>query len=261
MGNYNSQYENYYSTLVNKRKNYKKSNSGFGFSSYSAKSTENFILKRLIRDLIGVFILFVFVISCKLVVTPQTKAAYNYAKGVLGEDYDYNKAISAMKTLNLKDTETKISSLFDNLQSKITGQKTLQNKLKQDFIAPLEGTVTSSFGERTDPLSDRKEIHEGVDIDAKTGTEVLCPYDGKVKQCGEDEDYGKYILLDHGNGIESKYGHLNEILVKNGQSLKKGTVIGKSGSTGKSTAPHLHFEIIYMGENLNPEDYIDFSKR
>ncbi|RHW66771.1 M23 family peptidase, partial [Clostridium botulinum] len=94
-----------------------------------------------------------------------------------------------------------------------------------------------------------------IDIDAKENTEVLASFGGTVKECGEDKELGKYILLDHGQGIETKYAHLNKIKVKKGEEVKKGKDIAESGNTGKSTGAHLHFEIIYMGENKNPQDY------
>lgn len=258
MGNYNSQYESYYNGLVNRKKNY----GSYGYSTQSNKSFSldgNFILKRLMRDLIGVFILFLFVIICKLVVTPQTTAAYNYSKEFVNKTYDYKNTINAVKEFNFNETETKITDWLDSIKAKITGGKTLKDRLKTDFILPVEGVVTSPYGERNDPFTNEKKFHYGVDLDAKEGTDVLCSSEGKVKDLGEDGQLGKYVLVDHGSGVETKYGHLSDILVKNGDALKKGEVIAKSGNTGKSTAPHLHFEILYMGENKDPQQYLNFT--
>jgi murein DD-endopeptidase MepM/ murein hydrolase activator NlpD len=259
MGSYNSQYENYYNNLVDKRKRYGSyGNSGRRRNSFPLDG--NFFLKRLTTELIGVFILFVFVIACKMVVTPQTTAAYKYSKEVLNKSYDYNSAISTVKKLDLKSIEDKSIDWMENIKSKLTGTMTLKEKLKSTFMVPVEGTITSGFGERNDPFTNEKKTHEGIDIAVKEGTEVLCPGEGKVKALGEDEELGKYILIDHGNGIETKYAHLSQLLVKQDAEIKKGEVIAKSGNTGKSTAPHLHFELLYMGANENPQDYLNFNK-
>lgn len=258
MGNYNSQYENYYHNLVNKRRNY----GGYGYSSQNNKSFNldgKFILKRLMRDLIGVFILFLFIITCKLVVTPQTTAAYNYSKEFVNKSYDYKQTINYIKTFNFNNTEDKVTEWLDAVKAKITGGKTLKDKLKTDFILPIEGAVASTYDERTNPITNEKEFHYGVDIAASLGTEVLSSGEGKVKECGEDGQLGKYVLIDHGSGLETKYGYLSEILVKKGDTIKKGQTIAKSGGIDESKEPHLHFEFLYMGENKDPQQYFNFS--
>lgn len=260
MGNYNSQYESYYSNLINKRRNSRNSSYSSDKDSTSFKLDKSFLLRRVIQDLVGVFLLFTFVMVCKLVVTSQTQAAYNFSKEIVNKNYDYKNAVSLVKNFNYKSAETGITSWLEGIKVKITGTESIKNKIKSNFIMPVKGTVTSLYGERTDPVNGGKEKHQGIDIDAKEGTSIICPYDGKVKESGVDEELGKYILVDHGSGIETKYGHLSEVSVKNGDTLKKEQVIGKVGSTGKSTAPHLHFELLYMGENKNPEEYMDLSK-
>ena len=252
MGSYNSQYESYYNTLVNKRKN----QGGYGYGrnrSTSFKLDGNFFLKRFIRDLIGVFILFVFVITCKLIVTPQTEAAYRYSKEVLNKNYDYTMTLNNIKNFDFNAIEEKTMDWMDNIKVKLTGGQTLKNKLKDSFILPVEGTIIDQAG-------DGKKANAGIDIDVKEGTEVFCPYEGKVKDFGEDIQLGKYIIVDHGAGIETKYAHLSEVLVKKDAAINKGEVIAKSGSTGEITVPELHFELLYMGENKNPQDYLSFAK-
>lgn len=259
MGNYNSQYESYYNTLVNKRKNYGNYSYGLG-NNHKFGINNNFILKRLTRDLIGVFILFVFVIGCKLVVTPQTKAVYDYAKKMLNINFDYNKAIITIKNLDTKNFEEKVTNWLEDVKSKIVGGKTIKEQIQENFILPVEGTIISSFGEKIDSANNENKFNEGINIEAKIGTEVVCPFNGEVKDCGEEAALGKYILIDHGNGIETKYGNLSEVLVKNGEQLNKGVVIGKIGNSGKVTVPYLYFELMYMGENKNPEEYLNFNK-
>lgn len=259
MGNYNSQYESYYNSMVNKRKNY----GGYGYSLQNNKSFNldgKFILKRLMRDLIGVFILFLFVIICKLVVTPQTTAAYNYSKEFVNKSYDYKQIINYVKAFNYNETEEKVTEWLDSIKAKITGGKTLKDKLKTDFLLPIEGAVVSPYGQRTNPITNKKEFHYGIDIGAAPETEVLCSGEGKVKDCGEDGQLGKYILIDHGSGIGTKYACLSEVLVNNGDAIKKGQSIAKIGGTSELKEPHLHFELLNMGENKDPQQYLNFSK-
>jgi murein DD-endopeptidase MepM/ murein hydrolase activator NlpD len=252
MGSYNSQYESYYSTLVNKRRNYGGYGNGRNKSS-SFKLDGNFFLKRLIRGLIGVFILFIFVITCKLIVTPQTEAAYKYSKEVLNQNYDYTVTLDGIKNFNFIGFEEKTMDWMENIKAKLTGGQTLKDKLKDSFMLPVEGAII-------DPAYNGKSDNAGIDIDVKEGTEVFCAYEGRVKDFGEDIQLGKYIIIDHGAGIETKYAHLSEILVKGEDSITKGDIIAKSGSTGNTTAPHLHFELLYMGENKSPQDYLSFAK-
>jgi murein DD-endopeptidase MepM/ murein hydrolase activator NlpD len=252
MGSYNSQYESYYNTLVNKRKNYGGYGNGRNKSS-SFKLDGKFFLKRFIRELIGVFILFLFVITCKFIITPQTEAAYKYSKEVLNKNYDYTVILNSIKNFDIMAIEEKTIDWMENIKVKLTGGQTLKDKLKDSFILPVEGAII-------EVTTDEKKANAGIDIDAKEGTEVFCSYEGKVKDFGEDIQLGKYIVINHGEGIETKYAHLSEILVKEEATIKKGDIIAKSGSTGITTAPSLHFELLYMGENKSPQDYLSFAK-
>jgi murein DD-endopeptidase MepM/ murein hydrolase activator NlpD len=257
MGSYNSQYENYYSSLVNKRKSY----GGYSYNkNTSSKFNGNFVLKRLTRELIGVFILFLFVIGCKTIVTPETTSTYKYFKEVLNKNYDYKLILSNIQNMDVKTAEEKTMDWMENIKSKITGGKTLKDKLKTNFLLPVEGNIVSAFGEASSINKNEKEVNQGINIDVKDGQEVISPYEGKVKDCGENNELGKFIVIDHGSGIETKYGHLSDIVVKKDSMLKKGEVIGKAGNNGKPSVPGLYFELLYMGENKNPEEYLSFNK-
>lgn len=261
MGSYNSQYESYYRNLGNKRKSYGGYSYG-GTSSFGKSKSSfdgNFLMKRLMQDLIGVFVMLIIVMGCKLVVTPATTTVYNYSKDMVNKSYDYTKIVASVKNFKISEAQKKIMDLIEKIKIDIGGGKTIKDKIMQDFNIPAAGIITSEFGYREDPFTKQKKFHEGIDIDLKEGTEVKCPSSGKVKECGEDAELGKYILIDHGSGIETKYGHLSELLVKKDDKVEKGQTLAKSGNTGKSTAPHLHFELLYMGENKNPEEYFNFS--
>lgn len=241
MSSFNSQYAEYYNKVKRERGRYKASKSN---SKFDKKPKSSLITRRIIRDLIGVLVLFAFVISCKLIVTPQTQAAYKYSKDILEKSYSYSSIDKEIKSINISTVKNSIIYWFEKLRSKMPDTT--------GFIKPVQGVVTSSYGYRKDPITGDKKFHSGIDLDVKENSDVLASFDGKVKLCGEDPELGKYIILDHGEGVETKYGHLNEISVKKDDAVKKGEVIAKSGNTGKSTGPHLHFELLYMGENINP---------
>ncbi|RLQ87764.1 M23 family metallopeptidase [Notoacmeibacter ruber] len=122
---------------------------------------------------------------------------------------------------------------------------------------PLPGhAVTSSFGIRRDPIIGRRAMHSGIDFKATSGTPIIAPADGVVVKAGRNGGYGRMVQIRHGNGLTTRYGHLSEIAVKTGQEVARGTVIGQVGSTGRSTGPHLHYEIRRRGAALNPDRFL-----
>jgi len=123
-------------------------------------------------------------------------------------------------------------------------------------IWPVRGQVTAGFGERLDPLSGEGAFHAGMDIAAPPGTAVESAADGIVLAAGYDAGYGNAILVDHGSGIATKYGHLSRIDVVIGQEVKRGQVIGAVGATGKTTGPHLHYEVHIRDTPVNPAKYL-----
>jgi murein DD-endopeptidase MepM/ murein hydrolase activator NlpD len=112
--------------------------------------------------------------------------------------------------------------------------------------------VTSGFQFRRDPLSGRREFHQGIDLAAPRGTPVIATADGKVADARKSGGYGNMVRLDHGDGITTLYGHLRKIHVKEGQTVSRGDVIGEVGSTGRSTGPHLHYEVAESGRPVCP---------
>ncbi len=121
------------------------------------------------------------------------------------------------------------------------------------FIFPMKGgRISSQFGFRRDPFSHRSAFHGGVDIAAPTGTPVFATRDGVVVKAGRQGAYGNLVIVEHEFGYETYYGHLSRILVKTGDRVEKGFRIGLVGSTGKSTGPHLHFEVRKDGVRKQP---------
>ena len=124
------------------------------------------------------------------------------------------------------------------------------------FIWPLRGVITSYFGTRVDPISGKPAYHEGIDIAAPTGTDIKAATNGTVIYSGWKNDYGNYIKMSNGNGIETYYSHNSKNLVSVGQRVSKGEVIAKVGSTGRATGPHVEFGITKNGKAVNPLSYL-----
>ena len=121
---------------------------------------------------------------------------------------------------------------------------------------PVRGQITAGFGQRMDPFSGEGAFHAGVDISVPFGTKVQAAADGIVLEAGPESGYGNQILIDHGYGLTTKYGHLSKIFVVVGQELKRGQAIGAVGMTGKTTGPHLHYEVLIHDTPVNPTKYL-----
>ena len=121
---------------------------------------------------------------------------------------------------------------------------------------PVEGQVTGSFGERIDPFNGEGAFHSGVDIGSNYGASIIAPADGMVTFSDLLGGYGKAIMIDHGNGISTRYGHLSGFAVTAGQRVHRGDVIGYVGESGRSTGPHLHYEVRINDTPVNPYKYL-----
>jgi murein DD-endopeptidase MepM/ murein hydrolase activator NlpD len=127
-----------------------------------------------------------------------------------------------------------------------------------DYAAPARGPVSSGFGYRVHPISGETTFHHGADLAVYTGTRVAAFADGTVSETGNHSVYGYYVKIDHGDGFQTLYAHLSEILVKKGKTVTLGDRIALSGNSGYSTGAHLHFEIRKDGKMLSPFNYVDF---
>ena len=123
-------------------------------------------------------------------------------------------------------------------------------------IAPVRGILTSGFGTRSDPMTHGPGLHQGIDIAAAAGQPVFAAADGLVVLAAATSGYGEAIYLAHGFGVTTRYGHLSEIDVRPGQRVHRGELIGRVGSTGRSTGSHLHYEVRLDGTPVNPVAYI-----
>lgn len=142
--------------------------------------------------------------------------------------------------------------------SRIEGFYTDQQELlaHTPSVWPVRGYLSSGYGRRNDPFTGRRSMHSGIDISASRGTRVAAPADGVVVSVGRRGAYGRSIVIDHGNDIITRYGHLDSYDVKPGQRVKRGDVIGRVGNTGRSNAPHLHYEVWVKDKAQNPIHYI-----
>ncbi len=164
--------------------------------------------------------------------------------------------------VNLDDKLSKLErfvdvqmSSFENVEKKLERDEYIRNHTPS--ILPCNGRFTSGFGMRKDPFTGRMHFHYGIDLAAPIGTPVYAPADGVVKRVKRDpRGYGLLLEINHGMGITTRYGHLSKVLVKPGQKVKRGQIIAKVGNTGRSTGPHLHYEVRVLNKPVNPLNYI-----
>jgi len=152
--------------------------------------------------------------------------------------------------------ETKIPGQFLAIVDKLLLLNNLENFLTElPNSLPLPAAkyyISSNFGLRKDPMNNRRAFHKGVDLAGWHKTEIFAPADARVLRAGKNGGYGNFIELEHKNGLVTRFGHLNKIKVKKGQTIAKNEVIGLMGSTGRSTSTHLHYEVLLDGKHVNP---------
>jgi murein DD-endopeptidase MepM/ murein hydrolase activator NlpD len=152
----------------------------------------------------------------------------------------------------LAAVDERFSSLLPALES------TLEREAVRPVGVPVTGVaeVSSNFGLRANPFGRGHEFHAGMDFPGDTGTPVVATAPGKVDQAGRGGALGNHIAIDHGYGYRSIYGHLSKVMVKSGDAISKGQVIGLVGNTGRSSGPHLHYALQYQGRTINPAPYV-----
>ncbi len=145
----------------------------------------------------------------------------------------------------------------ESLRALVTHLENQQARLSATpSIVPTRGWVTSAFGHRSSPFTGHREIHRGIDIAGRMSTPVIAPADGVVRYAKDRRALGNAMSISHGYGIETIYGHLAEFRVKPGEKVRRGQVIALMGNTGRSTGPHLHYQVEVNGKAVNPNNYI-----
>lgn len=167
-------------------------------------------------------------------------------------DRDYASLVVRIEKA-VKETQLKEQSVIDLWES-LSERQSLMNSTPN--IKPAKGWLTSRFGYRISPFSGKTALHAGLDIAAAPGSPVYAPADGVVVFASYDESYGKLITIDYGFGVTTRFGHLSQIYVQAGQRVTKWDVVGAVGNTGRSTGPHLHYEVRINGTAVDPINYI-----
>ena len=178
---------------------------------------------------------------------------YNYYDSLSIYFYPASDKYDNWDTENI--TYQKADSLMNHADSLFNMDTTiivLQHDNQKEYAHPFCGQVTSRFGGR------RYRFHYGIDVDLITGDTVLCAFDGMVRIKKYHRGYGNIVVVRHNNGLETVYAHLSRTYVDTNTFIKAGDIVGLGGSTGRSTGSHLHFEVRYLGNAINPEALIDF---
>jgi murein DD-endopeptidase MepM/ murein hydrolase activator NlpD len=194
----------------------------------------------------------------------------NHADGLFGvggsapEDLNPNMELTQRHQSLIKDMHQQITQLdsaslnqnddFELLLGKLEDQKNLL--AHTPAIRPARGWITSSFGYRQSPFTGRREFHHGLDIANQKGTPIVASADGVVSFAAEKGSFGNLLVIDHGYGIITRYGHTDTIVAKPGERVKRGQTVAFMGNTGRSTGPHLHYEVRLNGVPINPSKYI-----
>ncbi|MBS2030969.1 MAG: peptidoglycan DD-metalloendopeptidase family protein [Deltaproteobacteria bacterium] len=191
----------------------------------------------------------------------------NLAIGPVGTKEGEGELDGKQLVLDPEDGPT-VESKLDSLSAEAAKQEQSLQELQEYFedqksllasapsVWPARGFVTSDFGHRLDPYTAERTMHKGLDIGVPFGTTVVAPADGTVVFASTEGGYGNVLVLDHGYGIKTRYGHLSQILVKAGQKVHRGDKIALSGNTGRSTGPHVHYEVRVNGIPQNPRKFI-----
>ncbi len=171
------------------------------------------------------------------------------AKPPAQEDPDLLKSLDGLdKKVKAQEQEARaLKSYFEDQQALLASAPS---------IWPVRGWLTSDFSVRLDPYTGERVMHEGLDVAAATGTPVRAPADGTVVFAGLEGGYGHVMVIDHGYGLKTRYGHLLRIDVKVGEKVKRGQFVAAVGNTGRSTGPHLHYEVRVNGVADNPRKFI-----
>ena len=152
--------------------------------------------------------------------------------------------------------EERIAYKYENLSNML--EQLEQKSVTPNYWPTDSGEISSRYGYRYDPFGYGGDFHPGIDIAANYGDPVYASAAGDVEQAGWNGGYGRYIKISHGNGYETAYGHMSSLAVSSGESVKKGDIIGYVGSSGYSTGPHLHFEVLLNGQTVNPLKILNY---
>ncbi len=184
--------------------------------------------------------------------------------GSIPDDLDANILLSEKHGSLLREMHEQVEQLsiasenqqegFESLLQYLDDRKNLL--ASTPAISPTRGWVTSHFGYRKSPFTGLREFHKGLDISTRIGTPVIATADGLVTFSNKKGLLGNMVVIDHGHGMSTRYAHLSKILKPSGSAVKRGDIIAEVGNTGRSTGPHLHYDVRLNGISVSPEQYI-----
>ena len=178
-------------------------------------------------------------------IAPDLLSLARQSAAIDGTDYDGSLyALNVLRTVSLTAVNGRL------------GPGMLDDPDAIPSIWPVRGRITAGFGQRMDPFSGEDAFHPGIDIADAYGTDVVATGDGLVIEAEPDAGYGRSILIDHGDGITTRYAHLSRIFVVVGEQVKQGEIIGAIGMSGRTTGPHLHYEVRVHGTPVNPGKFL-----
>ena len=188
---------------------------------------------------------------------PATKAAIDRLPAVVRSRATGGGANTARPTANADTTLGILRDLLGTIESRLATVRTnIENRQAlaraTPSVWPVIGWFTSGYGTRKDPFTGAPDCHAGLDISADRGTPVWATADGTVESAGYNGNYGNSVLVSHGYGISTRFGHLSRYAVSAGQKVRRGQIIGYVGATGRATSSHLHYEILINGQPINP---------
>lgn len=194
------------------------------------------------------------------------RAAQEAGQSISGsEDEQFRSLFNTWQTFENNDVPALAAVAEAAGQAGLTAAARSRSTLRQEVSipsrVPLKGVnLTSGFGMRNHPVTGRRRAHKGIDLAAPTGTPIYATADGLVSRASWFSTYGLYVSIEHGGQLQTRYAHMSRLNVAKGQRVKKGEVIGFVGSTGRSTGPHLHYEVRVDGKAVNPVPYMHGSQ-
>ncbi|PRR82435.1 M23 family metallopeptidase [Clostridium vincentii] len=253
MGNYRAQYEKYYGSVKGKTSGSKKRGQGYGSNgkdrAEGPQQLAGKLLKKIMWQLVGALVLVLLVLVIKMIPLEGTKEAYIVSKEMIDQDFDISETVMAINIEGAEGYKEQALDYIDEIKSLVVGDKTLKEKIKEDYVVPTLGTIK---------MLDDTNI--GIAILTDGDKDIAAAFDGTVTEVKEEADGGeKHLIIDHGNGIETYYGLLSSINVKEGDVISKGENLGKSGVIDSSNTKGVVFKIIYMGLEKDPNDLMDLS--
>jgi murein DD-endopeptidase MepM/ murein hydrolase activator NlpD len=181
---------------------------------------------------------------------PAVGGPESLVDGALVSSPDISSMLDKL-TSQIKDRERQLSVL-----ESLISTRNLNRQIVPDGRPVMHGWISSYFGERTDPFNGRNAIHKGIDFAGPAGSEVIAVASGVVTYAKDRFGYGKTVEINHGNGFVTRYAHNQQTLVTPGDTVQKGQAIALIGSTGRSTGPHVHFEVLKNGRAVDPMSFV-----